>query len=88
MKLQNLNFEQIKEELEKLKDCEDKVNYMFKNSEVVLIYLTDLIGDSTVTFRDLVNLFRYAIKEMGISGNIITKILMKFLILKKDNKNI
>ena len=77
-------MDQIKEELQK---TDEKHIYIFKNCEVILIHLKSLVDEDIVTFKDLVNLFRYAIKEMGISGNIITKIVMKFIIMKKDNKN-
>ena len=58
---------------------------MFKHREQILIQFDELVDQQIIKFIDIINLLKYAVQEMGISDNTITKIVIEY-IMKLNNE--
>ena len=51
--------------------------------------LQELVDQQVLSFKDLTSVFRYSIEEQGISGNIISQMMVKYiLIISNDDINL
>ena len=51
--------------------------------------LQELVDQQVLSFKDLISVFRYSIEEQGISGNIISQMMVKYiLIISNDDINL
>ena len=56
------------------------ISYLFDNREQILVQFDELIDQKIITPKDLVEVFKYSLEVMGISGNEITKIVVKYIV--------
>ena len=68
---------------------ENKPKFVFDHRLVFLKNLEELIDQQILTFKDLIAIFRYAIEKQGISGDTISRMMVKYtLIISNDELNL
>ena len=68
---------------------ENKTLFVFENRLVFLKNLQELVDQQVLSFKDFTSVFRYSIEEQGISGYIISQMMVKhILIISNDDINL
>ena len=57
-----------------------KNEYLFEHREQVLVQLSELLEEKVIDEDDIGCLFKYALVEMGISGYVISKIILLYFV--------
>ena len=70
------------------KEISERPKFLFDHREQILAHLDEYIDSKTLSMRDIVLFFKYSIETMGISGDTMTKIMIKYMKKAPDQRDL